>query len=37
MKASVVMPAKNEAATVATVVSAIRARYPDFEVIVVDD
>lgn len=37
MKASVVMPAKNEAATVATVVSAIMARYPDFEVIVVDD
>ncbi|MEL0168759.1 MAG: glycosyltransferase family 2 protein [Pseudomonadaceae bacterium] len=37
MKVSVVMPAKNEAATVATVVSAIRARYPDFEVIVVDD
>ncbi|MEH6501559.1 glycosyltransferase family 2 protein [Halopseudomonas aestusnigri] len=37
MKVSVVMPAKNEAATVAIVVSAIRALYPDFEVIVVDD
>lgn len=37
MKASVVMPAKNEAATVATVVSVIKVRYPDFEVIVVDD
>ncbi|OWL84631.1 glycosyl transferase [Halopseudomonas aestusnigri] len=31
------MPAKNEAATVAIVVSAIRALYPDVEVIVVDD
>ncbi|SEG69580.1 glycosyltransferase family 2 protein [Halopseudomonas aestusnigri] len=37
MKVSVVMPAKNEAATVAIVVSAIRALYPDVEVIVVDD
>lgn len=37
MKVSVVLPAKNEAATVATVVRTIKERYPDFEVVVVDD
>lgn len=37
MKVSVVMPAKNESATVAAVVGAVRESYPDFEVIVVDD
>ena len=37
MKVSVVMPAKNESATVAAVVGAVRESHPDFEVIVVDD
>jgi glycosyltransferase involved in cell wall biosynthesis len=37
VKVSVVLPAKNEAATVATVVRTIKERYPDFEVVVVDD
>lgn len=37
MKVSVVMPAKNESATVAAVVGTVRESHPDFEVIVVDD
>lgn len=37
MKVSIVIPAKNESATVGTVVRAIRDSYPGFEVIVVDD
>ncbi|CAA0096329.1 glycosyltransferase family 2 protein [Zhongshania aliphaticivorans] len=37
MNFSVVLPAKNEAATVGVVVKAIRARYPRSEVIVVND
>lgn len=37
MKVSVVLPAKNEAASVAAVVMGILERNPDFEVIVVDD
>jgi glycosyltransferase involved in cell wall biosynthesis len=37
MKVSVVLPAKNEAASVGAVVAGILARHPDFDVIVVDD
>ena len=37
MNVSVVMPAKNESATVAAVVDAVKESHPDFEVIVVDD
>ncbi len=34
---SIVLPAKNEAATVGTTVATIRAQYPSYEVVVVDD
>ena len=34
---SVVIPAKNEARTIGTIVDGVRSLYPDAEVIVVDD
>lgn len=37
MALSIIIPAKNEAASIATVVSTARAEYPDAEIIVVDD
>lgn len=37
MNVSVVLPAKNESASVGVVVASLRASYPEFEVIVVDD
>ena len=37
MKISVVFPAKNESATIGTMVSRVRQHYPDVEVIVVND
>jgi glycosyltransferase involved in cell wall biosynthesis len=37
MKLSIIMPAKNEAAGLAKVLPGLRQRYPDAEVIVVDD
>ena len=37
MSVSIVIPAKNEAASVGTVVSELIARYPDYEILVIDD
>jgi glycosyltransferase involved in cell wall biosynthesis len=37
LKISIVIPAKDEAATIAVVVGRLRATYPDYEVIVVND
>jgi len=37
MQLSIIIPAKNEAATIADVVGRIRADYPDAEVLVIDD
>ncbi len=37
MNVSIVLPAKNESASVGAVVASIKAAYPEFEVIVVDD
>ena len=36
-KVSVIIPAYNEATTIGDIVSNIKSRYPDFEIIVVDD
>jgi glycosyltransferase involved in cell wall biosynthesis len=37
LNVSIVLPAKNESATIGTIVSELRAHYPGYEVIVVDD
>ncbi|MDL2198446.1 glycosyltransferase family 2 protein [Halopseudomonas aestusnigri] len=37
MNVSVILPAKNESASVGAVVASLKAAYPEFEVIVVDD
>jgi len=37
MKVSIIIPAFNEAASIGDVVKSIKATYPDFEIIVVND
>ncbi|MDY6892010.1 MAG: glycosyltransferase, partial [Pseudomonadota bacterium] len=37
MTISIILPAKNEAAAIGTTVAAIRRRYPEAELLVVDD